>query len=326
MLGICLSPKHTKLRSILFPTAGIGANSDPFLKACMLMCKQLRFLDLSDSTHKTLPLSIGKLKHLKYLSLENNRNIKRLPDCVCNLLMLEMLILSGCTELETLPKGLRKLISLQHLEITTKQHVLPEDEIANLSSLQTLRIEFSNNLESLFGGIKLLALKVLCVSNCKNLKSLPLDIEHIPALETLLVDNCDILELELSEGHKGQNTKMRLKILTIIYLPQLVTLPHWLQGSVNTLQYLSISSCNNRVALPQWLSTMNCLKTICITGCPNIMFLPNDIHRLNTLERLEIDGYPELLRESQQEVGESSCTHNTIDEPDEVEEVVEELE
>jgi len=35
------------------------------------------------------------------------------------------------------------------------------------------------------------------------------------------------------------------------------------------------------------------------------MSLPNDIHHLNTLERLEIDGYPELLRESQQEVGES---------------------
>jgi Leucine-rich repeat (LRR) protein len=97
-------------------------------------------LDLSDSTYETLPQSIGKLKHLKYLSLENNRKIKRLPDSICKLLMLEMLILTGCTELETLPKGLRKLISLQHLEITTKQFVFPEDEIANLSSLQTLRI------------------------------------------------------------------------------------------------------------------------------------------------------------------------------------------
>jgi hypothetical protein len=53
------------------------------------------------------------------------------------------------------------------------------------------------------------------------------------------------------------------------------------------------------------------------------MSLPNDIHRLNTLERLEIDGYPELLKKSQQEVGESSHTHNTTDEPDEVEEELE---
>lgn len=77
------------------------------------------------------------------------------------------------------------------------------------------------------------------------------------------------------------------------------------------------------MALPQWLLAMNCLKTICIRGCPNITSLPDDIHRLNTLERLEIEGYPELLRKSQQEVGESSHTHNNIDEPDEVEEELE---
>jgi hypothetical protein len=115
--------RFKKLRTILFPITGIGANSDAFLDACTSSCKQLRFLDLSDSTYEALPQSIGKLKHLKYLSLENNRKIKRLPDSICKLLMLEMLILTGCTELETLPKGLRKLISLQQLEITRKQCV-----------------------------------------------------------------------------------------------------------------------------------------------------------------------------------------------------------
>jgi len=118
------------------------------LNACISRCKHLRFLDLSDSTYETLPQSIGKLKHLRYLSLANNRNIKILSDSICNLLLLEMLILSGCTELEALPKGLSKLVNLQHLEIKTKQYVLPEDAIANLSSPQTLRIEFCNNLES----------------------------------------------------------------------------------------------------------------------------------------------------------------------------------
>ncbi|CAJ2671449.1 unnamed protein product [Trifolium pratense] len=314
-----LSKKYKYVKSILFPTVGIGPNSRAFLNACTSICKHLRFLDLSDSTYETLPRSIGNLIHLRYLSLENNSNIKKLPDSICNLLMLEMLILSGCTKLEALPKGLKKLINLQHLEITTKQRVLPEDEIANLSSLQTLRIKFCNNLESVFSEIKLPALKVLCVANCRKLKSLPLDIEHVPALERLLVDNCDILEF--SEGDEGQNSNMRLKVLTIVSMPQLMTLPHWLRGSVNTLQYLSISSCYYLVTLPQWLSTMNCLKTICITGCPNIMSLPNDIRFLPTLERIEIDGYPELLRNSQLEGGESPHTHSVINEPDEIEEL-----
>ncbi|CAJ2671450.1 unnamed protein product [Trifolium pratense] len=241
--------KFKYVKSILFPTAEVGPNSRALLNAFTSIYKHMRFFDLSDSTYVTLPRSIGNLKHLRYLSLENNRNIKNLPDSICNLLMLELLILSGCTELEALPKGLKNLISLQHLEITTKQCVLPEDDIANLSSLQTLRIEFCNNLP---------ALKVLCIVNCINLKSLPPDIKHVPALETLLVDHCDILEF--SEGHEGQNSNMRLKVLTIVSIPQLITLPHWLRGSVNSLQYLSISSCNNLVAVPQWLSSMNILS------------------------------------------------------------------
>ncbi|KAJ1429962.1 Virus X resistance protein-like, coiled-coil domain [Sesbania bispinosa] len=195
-------------------------------------------------------------------------------------------------------------LSLQHLEITTKLCVLPEDEIANLSSLRTLRIEFCNNLESLFGGIKLPKLRVLRVANCMTLKSLSLNSEHFPALETLFVDNCDMLEL--SQGHEKQNSNLRLKILTIVSLPQLVTLPHWLQGSVKTLQFLSISSCNNLVALPVWLSAMNCLKTLRITNCSNMLSLPDNIHHLTMLERLEIDDYPESLRKSQPQVGESS--------------------
>ncbi|KHN26316.1 Putative disease resistance protein RGA1 [Glycine soja] len=304
--------KFVSVRTILFPTSGVGANSEVFLLKCTSRCKRLRFLDLSDSMYEALPPYIGKLKHLRYLSLENNNNLKRLPDSLCNLLKLEVLILSGCSELLTLPNGLRKLISLQHLEITTKLRVLPEDEIANLSSLRILRIEFCNNVESLFEGIKLPTLKVLCIANCQSLKSLPLDIEHFPELETLLVDNCDVLEF--SKEHNNQNSNLRLKIVNFISLPQLVTLPHWLQGSKDTLQYLLISSCNNLVGLPEWLSAMTCLKTLCVTSCPNMLSLPDGIHRLTTLERLEIDGYPESLQ------------HLTIDEPEEVKEEVEELE
>ncbi|CAJ1911667.1 unnamed protein product [Sphenostylis stenocarpa] len=304
--------KFVGARTILFPTPGVGANSEVFLLKCVSRCNRLRFLDLSDSMYKTLPSYVGKLKHLRYLSLENNKILKRLPDSLCNLLNLQVLIVSGCTELVALPKGLRKLISLQHLEITTKQRVLPEDEIANLSSLQTLRIEFCNNLESLFRGIKLPTLNALCISYCKILKSLPLDIEHFPELETLLVDNCDLLEL--SKEHNNQNSNLRLKVVNFISLPQLVTLPHWLQGSADTLQYLLISSCNNLVGLPQWLSAMTSLKTLCVTSCPNMLSLHDDIHRLSTIERLEIDGNPE------------SCQHLTIKEPEEENEGIEELE
>ena len=122
------------------------------LNTCVLKSKFLRVLDLRDSTCKTLPCSIGKLKHLRYFSIENNRNIKRLPNSICKLQNLQFLNVSGCKELLALPKGLRKLISLRHLKITTKQPVLPYSEITNLISLAHLYISSSHNMESIFGS------------------------------------------------------------------------------------------------------------------------------------------------------------------------------
>ncbi|RYR05582.1 hypothetical protein Ahy_B06g085439 [Arachis hypogaea] len=308
-------------RTILFPIAGVGAASMDFLNALASRCKYLQFLDLSDSTYETLPQSIGNLKHLRYLSLENNKSFKKLPDSICRLHNLEVLILSGCAKLEALPKGLGNLISLRHLEITTNLHCLPEDDIARLSSLQTLRVESCKNLKSLFAKTRLPSLRVLVVSGCSSLRSLPLDIEHFSLLDTLVVDNCD--KLELSEGHNDQNSNLRLKVLHFVSMPNLVILPQWLQGCTKTLQYLLVSSCINLVVLPEWLPTMDCIKTLYITNCPNLLSLPNAMHRFATIERFVIDGYPELFRNTQLQVGECSHQQTTIDETAEIEEVVE---
>ncbi|MED6197919.1 hypothetical protein PIB30_061333 [Stylosanthes scabra] len=59
-------------------------------------------------------------------------------DALLNSWCLQTFILGACTELEELPKGIEKLISLRYLEITTKQNALPEKEIANIDSLQRL--------------------------------------------------------------------------------------------------------------------------------------------------------------------------------------------
>lgn len=126
-------------------------------------------MDLSDSTFETLPRFIGKLKHLRYLNLCNNKKIKRLPNSICKLQNLQILSLRGSMELEALSKGLKSLISLYNFGITTKQAVLPENKIANLSSLQYLTIECCDKVESLFLGVELPILKALDVSSCNRL-------------------------------------------------------------------------------------------------------------------------------------------------------------
>ncbi|KAL2565404.1 hypothetical protein GLYMA_19G137200v4 [Glycine max] len=304
-LGNSFTSKSVAVRSIMIPNGAEGANVEALLNTCVSKFKLLRVLDLRDSTCKTLPRSIGKLKHLRSFSIQNNPNIKRLPNSICKLQNLQFLSVLRCKELEALPKGFRKLICLRHLGITTKQPVLPYTEITNLISLELLSIESCHNMESIFGGVKFPALKALNVAACHSLKSLPLDVINFPELETLTVKDCVNLDLDLwKEHHEEQNPKLRLKYVAFWGLPQLVALPQWLQETANSLRTLIISDCDNLEMLPEWLSTMTNLKVLLIYGCPKLISLPDNIHHLTALEHLHISGCPELCKKCQPHVGE----------------------
>ncbi|KAK7244518.1 hypothetical protein RIF29_39341 [Crotalaria pallida] len=301
-LAKSFTPNFVGVRTILFPIRGVGASSEAFLNMCVARFKYLRILDLSDSAYKTLPRSICKLGHLRYLNLSRNEKIKRVPESICKLSNLQVLDLTQCKELEALPKGLRYLINLQRLGITTKQSALPENDIANLSFLRFLKIDSCDNLDSLFAGIKLHSLKTLVVASCGSLQSLPFDINHFSQLETLVIHNCG--NLKLLKGLDNRNSNLRLKVIVLSSLPQLVTLSPWLQECANTLQYLSINDCENLEVLPDWLSTLSFLKSFKIEYCPKLMSLPNDIHCLTALEYLKIHDCPGLCRKYKPQVGE----------------------
>ena len=131
---------------------------------------------------------------------------------------------------------------------------------------------------------------------------MPLDSKHFPALEYLRVDNCD--KLELSNGHEDQNFNLRLKTIMFYSSPQLVNLPHWLQGSVNTLVSLMLDNCDNLEVLPDWLPKLTCLKVRYVADCPKLQSLPYGIHCVSALEHLEIADCPELCRKYKPRAGE----------------------
>ncbi|KAJ9680081.1 hypothetical protein PVL29_019382 [Vitis rotundifolia] len=112
----------------------------------------IRVLDLSSSTILELPQSIEKLKLLRYLDLSKTE-IRRLPDSLCNLYNLQTLKLLGCLWLFELPRDLRKLINLQHLELDDmfwhKITRLPPG-MGKLTSLQNLHA-FHTGSEKGFG-------------------------------------------------------------------------------------------------------------------------------------------------------------------------------
>ncbi|XP_029126793.1 putative disease resistance protein RGA4 isoform X2 [Cajanus cajan] len=305
LLDNLFKTKSVAMRTILIPDGTTGVYSETLVNTCVSKFKYLRFLDLSDSTCETLPYSIAKLKHLRYFNISYNQNIKRLPNSICKLQHLQVLKFDGCTKLEALPIGLKKMISLRHLAITTRQFVLPDNEIANLSSLAILSIHSSPNLEFIFGGVKFPALKSLNVSECQGLKSLPLDVENFPELETLLVEKCGNLDLELWKNHhEEQSPKLKLIYVILSGLPQLTALPQWLQKTANSLQTLSIEDCRNLEMLPEWLTSLTNLKIFGISYCLELSSLPDNFHHLTALEILEIEGCPALCRKCQPRVGE----------------------
>lgn len=67
---------------MIFP---LGATNEAFLKTLVSRSKYLRALVLVDSKYKSLPRRIGKLKHLRYLNLQGNPELKALPDSLCEL-------------------------------------------------------------------------------------------------------------------------------------------------------------------------------------------------------------------------------------------------
>ncbi|RYR01377.1 hypothetical protein Ahy_B06g080251 [Arachis hypogaea] len=291
-----------RVRTIAVPTEehiGIGDNNEDLFPTWVLNCKYLRYLDLADSTFEILPRSISKLKHLRYLSLRDNGRVKKLPASICNLQNLEELNLSGCVELQTLPEKLRNLINLRRISITTKQFVLPEDDLANLCLLERLHIYECDNLESPFVGVKLPTLRFLWITRCKNLKSLPLDKHHFPQLEQFVVDEC--VKFELSDGHEDMNSVLRLKAL---FFCMVVNFPRSLHGYANTLQTLVFLRCYELEALPEWLLNMTSLKFLHIWSCPRLLSLPSGIHCLKALEVLRIERCPRLYRKYQPHVGE----------------------
>ncbi|CAJ1912000.1 unnamed protein product [Sphenostylis stenocarpa] len=300
-LSHALFHKSKSVRTILFPIEGMGVDSDALLDAWITRYNFLRILDVSDSSFETLPNSIAKLEHLRALSLENNRKIKRLPRSICRLQNLQFLSLRGCVELETLPKGLGMLINLRNLFITTKQSILSEDEFASLRNLHTLSFEFCDNLMFLFRGAQQLgSLEVLIVQSCRSLKSFPFHI--LPKLEVLFVIRCEMLNLSLN--CESPIHKLRMKFLHIEQCPRQQILPRWIEGAAETLQTLLISNFHSLEMLPQWLTTMTRLKMLHIVNCPKLLYLPSGMNRLSALEDLSIDGCLELCQKCEPQSGE----------------------
>ncbi|KAL5763516.1 hypothetical protein ACOSP7_019780 [Xanthoceras sorbifolium] len=296
------------LRTIIVPSNEMIL-SQAFVDSCLSRFPLLRLLDLSKSNIEVLSKKIGNMKHLRYLNLSRNYEIKKLPNSICKLQKLETLVFEGCIELKEIPRGLGCLTSLRKLTLTTKQKRLPENVIGCLNSLRILNISNCENLEYLcddIGHLKTLRTLEICI--CPSLLSLPCSIKYLTSLENLILTKCEKLNLRIGMEEDDNredfnSTRVQLRTLIIQGLPKMEEFPQWLLH-VNTLESLTIFDCPNFTALRESLQNLKSLKALYILKCPKLTSLPENIRRLITLRRLAITGCPALSERCKKDTGE----------------------
>ncbi|KAF5471266.1 hypothetical protein F2P56_011711 [Juglans regia] len=155
----------------------------------------LRVLSFARNRNLTeLPVSIGKIRHLKYLDLSFTP-IRKLPDSICKLCNLQTLRLRYCRNLTALPRDMHKLVSLRYLVLYGSAITEMPLHLGRLKCLQTLDIFVVNEehcgssigelgkLEDIGGN--------LSITKLQNVKS------HADALDARLKDKKHLEDLML---------------------------------------------------------------------------------------------------------------------------------
>ncbi|CDP19740.1 unnamed protein product [Coffea canephora] len=280
------------------------------LSGDMLMkLKNLYVLNLSRTRTRELPVSIGKLIHLRYVNLERSA-ISILPDSLCKLYNLQTLTLSD-SEVKDLPKGMRDLISLRHLHYYTKDEEFQMPlEMGRLTCLQTLEFfnmgrEKGRRIEEL-GSLKNLKGKL-------EIRNLELVKDKEGAEEAKLSEKANLfrLQLEWARDREGDNYNdedvldglrphPNLEELAIWYflgdefprwlmdLPTTTALPE----SATTLQFNHCNRCRELLPLQNFAS----LKQLEIYACDGLTNLPGDmLHSCASLQKLEVSWCDNLI-------------------------------
>ncbi|XP_030940068.1 putative disease resistance RPP13-like protein 1 [Quercus lobata] len=138
-----ISGGHTT-HAIPLSKDGMGRLHTVFLNHVDLGDKLLKFkcvrgLSLCGSCIKELPEYIGKLRHFRLLHIKNTY-IKLIPNSVTMLYNLLALVIRNCRFLKELPKDLRNLIKLRHIDIDISNWNIMKlpPNMGRLTCLQTL--------------------------------------------------------------------------------------------------------------------------------------------------------------------------------------------
>nr|XP_011464039.1 PREDICTED: uncharacterized protein LOC101301302 isoform X2 [Fragaria vesca subsp. vesca] len=238
----------------------------------------LKTLNLSGTLISELPSSIGNVKSLRYIDASHTP-IARLPESIDSLYNLQTIKLRGCSNFVQLPKGMKKLTNLRHidLDIIRQLDSLPA-HLGNLSTLQTL----SAFLVGRDDGCHVGELKNLNdLKGALNISRLENVVSKKEAEEAALIDKKCLDRLELRWSNMFvEYAKLEEEILECLQ-------PHF------GLKELQIQQYSGSV-LPTWIGNRAFADLVAITlyRCRNCKLLPcmGQLPALKSLSIIEMNG------------------------------------
>ena len=226
----------------------------------------LRVLDLSNTARITaVPVGIGELEHLRYLGCLSNDVTKLLP--------LQTLSVIFSSDDVRLPKDMRRLINLRHLDMGKEEYIALIAQIAGIGSMRMLqdsvefharRTEQGHDMREL-GGLNSLRRKltIKCLDKVESRKE---------AESACLGAKVHLKTLELEWGQRSDSAARGSAQSDLEVLQGLR--PHPNLEDLKIQNYVGINS-------PSWLVSVEKLRCLQLIKCPK-------------LDRLSLGAFPSL--------------------------------
>ncbi|XP_030965148.1 putative disease resistance protein RGA4 [Quercus lobata] len=297
--------KAKRIRTFILPTPRQMVWNQETCDAFLSSLTFLRMLDLSCIGIRSLPHSIGKLKHLRYLDLSQNFAIQMLPNSITSLQNLETLDLSFCYGLMELPRNITKLVNLRHLDISNCRKLTHMPcglgQLTNLQSLSQYVLSTDSRHGELMELQGLNGLREnLSIKNLRHEKDTALDCgaanlkgkQNLHGLELEWIeggaDDVDVEYDEMSLKHLQPHTN--LKELELDGYRGMVY-PSWLLSLTNLVD-LRLRALKNWQHMPP-LHQFPSLKTLILSDLPSLEYISNSVN-LPSLVVLNLSDCPNL--------------------------------
>ncbi|KAL6128906.1 hypothetical protein ACLB2K_072259 [Fragaria x ananassa] len=260
-------------------------------------CTSLQNLSIRNCD-KLTSISLHSLASLGNLSIKYCDSLESVS-IVQGFTSLRHFIIEGCERLTFLLIGQEAFPKLKSLVISMCGSLrYLSDGMHSHVSLEKLMISCCRNLQTIPGLSNLTCLKLLNISNCSGLTSLPSGL----ALASSPTSLTCLKELEIGGFKKDlesflafEVSSQHLDVLRLWGWPKLKSLPEQIQH-LTLLRKLTIQSFEQVEAFPEWFGNLASLVLLRIQNCSSLMYLPSvgSMQCLTKLKQLEISSCPKL--------------------------------